>query len=115
MLKIMMEYRRGILFIRLIGILNKKTIEKYKRQVIDKIEKSGIYNVVLNIENLYGIDLKGINTLFYNYECCNKNEGKIFICGLSNNIVSTKIRKNRLLNYFNLISNEINAFNLVRI
>ena len=37
------------------------------------------------------------------------------MCGLSNNIVSSKIRKNRLLNYFTLINNEISAFNLVRI
>lgn len=115
MLKIMMEYRKGILFIRLKGELDKKTIEKYNKQVITKINKSGIYNIVINIEYLKQIDLKGINTLFYNYECCSKNNGKIFMCGLSNNIVSSKIRKNRLLNYFTLINNEISAFNLVRI
>ena len=110
-----MEYRKGILFVRLNGQLDKKTIFKFNKQVISKIEKSGIYNLVLNIENLKEIDLKGINALYYSYELCNLNHGNIFICGTKENDVLKRIKSNRLFNYFKLISNELKAFESVEI
>ncbi len=115
MLRIILEYRKGILFVRLIGDLDKDSVKKFDLQVVGKIKKSGIYNVVFNIEKLKFIDLKGMNYLLYSYELCKNNNGKIFICGLSDNRTSSKIKKNRLLNYLEPIDNEINAFKLVKI
>lgn len=113
--KVIMEFRKGILFVRLKGCLNKKTVGKLERDVIEKIKIGGIRNVVLNIENVKEIDLKGINSLLYTYEVCKNNKGKLLICGLNDNEVASKIRKNRLLKYLILINNELNAFDLVKI
>ncbi len=115
MLKIILEYRKGILFVRLSGDLDRDTTRKFNMQVIEKIKRSGIYNIVFNVEKLSYIDLKGMNYLLYSYELCKKNNGKILICGLSDNRTSNKIRKNRLLNYLENIDNELSAFNLIKI
>ena len=115
MLKIILEYRKGILFVRLNGELDKDTVKKLDRQVINKIKKSGIYNIVFNVERLSYIDLKGMNYLLYSYELCKKNNGKILICGLSENRTSSKIKRNRLLNYLERIDSELNAFNLIQV
>lgn len=115
MLRIVLEYRKGILFIRLIGELDKDTVKRFDRQVIYRIKKSGIYHIVYNVEKLNYIDLKGMNYLLYSYELCKKNNGKILICGLSENRTSSKIKRNRLLNYLERIDDELSAFKLIKI
>ena len=77
MLDINIEFRKGIAFIRLAGILNKTTVGKMNDEVTDMIRDNGIRNVVFNISEIDYIDVKGINTLLYNYELCNQNKGKI--------------------------------------
>ena len=68
MLDIDIEFRKGIVFIRLSGILNKTTVSKLNDEVTDMIRDNGIRNVIFNISEVTYIDIKGINTLFYNYE-----------------------------------------------
>ena len=68
MLDINIEFRKGIAFIRLAGILNKTTVGKMNDEVTDMIRDNGIRNVVFNISEIDYIDVKGINTLLYNYE-----------------------------------------------
>ena len=68
-----MEFRRGILFIRLKGDLNKNTI----KGVIDEDFKY----VVLNLDNMYSIDsysIKYINKIRKNIEY---EDGKLTIAG----------------------------------
>ena len=72
MLDINIEFRKGIAFIRLAGILNKTTVGKMNDEVTDMIRDNGIRNVVFNISEIDYIDVKGINTLLYNYELCNQ-------------------------------------------
>lgn len=115
MLRIILEYRKGILFIRLIGELDKETIKKFDRSVISRIKRSGIYNIVYNIDKLNYIDLKGMNYILYSYELCKKNNGKILICGIKDNRTSAKIKRNHLLNYLEQIDNELSAFKLIQI
>ena len=72
MLDINMECRKGILFIRLGGELTKETVGKLNTEVTELVKEAGIRNIVFNVENLISIDMKGISTLFYNYELCKK-------------------------------------------
>ena len=96
MLKIITEYRQGILFVRLIGQLNKNNIHKFNTKVIDNITSGGICNVVFNVEGLKEIDLKGIHLLLYSYELCKKNDGCTLICG-NNEYIKPRIKKSHIL------------------
>ena len=113
MLKINMEFRKGILFIRLRGELTKKTVNKLNEDVTMLIIKNGIRNIVFNIEDLDLIDIKGINALLYNYEITNNNQGKSMLCGVNNTLVKHRINHSRLLNYMYEASDELTALAII--
>jgi anti-anti-sigma factor len=115
MLKIAMEFRKGILFVRLSGKLTKVESNLFHKQVIGKIEENGIRSVVFNVQALKEIDLKGIHDLYYIYELCKENLGNAFICEIYDSPVFEKIKKNRLLHYFSPIKGELQVFEKVYI
>ena len=97
MLKTSMEFKRGILFIRLKGDLNKNTI----RGVIDRDFKY----IVLNIDDMYSIDSYSIKYLNKIYRLYENNNNKFIICDKFN--VSRK-----LLRDIPKINREYDAFEL---
>ncbi|MEG2322204.1 MAG: anti-sigma factor antagonist [Bacilli bacterium] len=115
MLDINMEFHKGILFVRLIGILNKNTIDKLKNEVTLFIKENGIRNIVFNISNLESIDCYGINALLYNYEICRNNQGKSLLCGLSNTLVKHRIKNSRLLKYMYETADELSAISAINL
>ena len=66
MLESDLEIRKGILFVRLTGILSKSTVGNLEK-VTSLISNNGLNNVVINIEKLDYIDNIGIN--IFNYIC----------------------------------------------
>lgn len=97
MLKTSMEFRRGILFVRLKGDLNKNTI----KGIIDEDFKY----IVLNIDNMYSIDSYSIKYLNKIYKYFEDTDGKMIICDKFN--ISKKLLKN-----IPKIDNEYDAFKL---
>ena len=97
MLKTNMEFRKGILFIRLKGDLNKNTI----RGIIDRDFKY----IVLNIDDMYSIDSYSINYINKLYKKLEDASGKMIICDKFN--VSRK-----LLEDIPKIDKEYDAFKL---
>ena len=95
MLDINMEFRKGILFIRLNGALIKDTVPTLEKEVTSLIKENGIRNVVFNMENLLSIDMNGISSLYSNFELCKNNHGTSILCSLENRLVSVKIRNSR--------------------
>lgn len=112
MLNVGTEFRKGILFVRLKGDLNKNTIYKLNKRVTSVVKESGIRNIVFNFEKLKSIDIKGINTIFYNYELCKKNKGKSLFCG-NNDKIRKKLKSSRLINYVYEISDELAAIKIL--
>ena len=115
MLDINLEFCKGILFIRLKGILNKNTVDKLKNQVNNLVKENGIKNLVFNISNLKSIDYYGINALINNYELCKINNGKSLVCGMNNNFVKHRINNSRLLKYMYETSDELSAVNIINL
>lgn len=112
MLNTILEYRKGILFIRLDGSLTKKTISSIKERLINIIETDNLNNLVINMESLLEIDLKGLNLFFQLYELCKKHQGKLFMCGI-NDKIRTKLKKNKVLHYIKEINTELESFNMI--
>ncbi len=91
-----MEFRKGILFIRLSGILNKDNYDKLNSLIED------FKYIVINIDRLSFIDMYGINSLIEYNEQINNREGKLFICNSNKN--------HSFFNKLICINNEFEAF-----
>ena len=81
MLKVLMEFRKGILFIRLFGILNDNTVDKFNKEVKEVIISSGIMYVVLNISELNDISKTGIKEIKKLRKIILKTGGSFFLFG----------------------------------
>ena len=114
MLNVGTEFRKGILFVRLKGHLNKDTVSKLNKRVTNIVKENGIRNIVFNFTNLKSIDIKGINAIFYNYELCKNNEGMSMFCG-NNEKIKDKLKKSRLINYVYEIKDELNAIRILNL
>lgn len=83
MLDINLEFTKGVLFIRLEGILDNSNIENVKRSVIEILNEGGIRYLVFNLHNLK------INSDYNLFDACDEivklNDGKMLLCGLENN------------------------------
>lgn len=114
MLNIDVEYKRGVLFVRLDGILNKNT-SCILEDVIEKIiNKAGIKYMLLNLEKLYSIDISGIDTIIESYKNFLEPTGKLIVCGYKDTI-KVKIEESMLLNYALYSKDEISVFNIINI
>lgn len=105
MLKINMEYRKGILFIRLKGNLNAFTAPKFIEYAIPIIKDYGIKYVVYNLSELVCLDKCGEDALVLGGEEIKENNGKVLI--VNNSINST-------LEY-DKISSELVALDLLKV
>lgn len=110
-----MEFRKGILFVRLIGVLNKKTVSKLHKEVTELIKDNGVRNIVFNVNELESIDYYGINALLYNYELCRISNGKTLLCGINNTLVKHRLSNSRILNYMYETADELSAINVINI
>lgn len=112
-MQIYTEYRNGILFVRLSGDLNKSNVSKLNDKVTSIVSRVGIRNIVFNVKKLDNIDIKGINSLLYNYEIVKKNGGNIFICG-NNEKINKNLKYGHVFKYIGEITDELCAMNLMK-
>lgn len=105
------EFRKGVLFIRLRGVINKNTYNDYD-EIISMIKDNGIKNVVINLEKVYKMDLKGINLLFYTYEVVKQNKGILMLTNI-NSLIKDRIDKSHILRYVKVIEKEIDSFDKI--
>lgn len=108
-----MEFRKGILFIRLRGDLTRKTIKKLDIEVTNLIKDNGIRNVLFNLSELDNIDIEGIKAIFANYQLCKRNHGQTFLCPSANQQVKRKISNSSLLQHLFVTTNELSAFSII--
>ena len=103
-LNINMEYKSGVLFVRLIGSLNKLTSYKLTDTLIPIITSQGIKNLVYNFDELKSIDEVGNKTLLLGYNAILRNGGNVLV-------VENKFN----IEYFKEVNNELSALNILKI
>lgn len=81
MLKMDIEYNKKILFVKLTGILNKKSSYKINNYLNPVIKKHNIKCLIYNFDDLDGIDISGIDAITASKCLIKNNKGKIFACG----------------------------------
>ena len=104
MLNINTEYRKGVLFIRLIGRVDN---DDYLNKINDLINDFGINYVVLNLDRLNYVSLESIaHIIKYNKKILKKKKC-LLIC-------DSNQRRNRIFkNIIPNINNELDAFSLI--
>lgn len=110
MLNTEIEFKRGILFVRLIGEVNLRTLNTLNINVSDIITKAGIKYMVLNMEKAKVEDNVNFDKSIDDFENDLGTDGKLLICGYTNE--SNLSQKIKVL--YNT-STEINALNLINI
>lgn len=105
MLKVEMEFYKGILFIRLKGILTKRSVMNTKLDSM--LRDIGFYYIVFNIDNIKQIDAYGIRYLISYSNSLKKRYGKAIICQYNVEFLDKFIPK------MEVIKREKEVFNLV--
>lgn len=105
MLDVNYEFRKGILFVRLLGVVNPNNITKLNG-VFNIINQAGIKAVVINLDNIKAIDAYFINYLLSYYDFYIEDDKKMFIC-------SSNCFKNKFEHHIPIIRSEIDAFNVI--
>ena len=106
MVNINYEFRKGIMFIRLLGNLTICNSQKIFVNIINIIKEIGIKLVVINIDNIKAIDAYGIKSILILNDKLRKEHDKMFIC--SNNCFKEKFEHR-----IPIINREIDIFNVI--
>lgn len=105
MLKINMEYRKGILFVRLKGDLTKYTVNSLNKYLIPVINKHGIKYLVYNLKSVTVIDNYGKDSLKKGVLAARLNNGDGLLC-------NTNLTLN---NEFKIVKDELSALSLMEV
>ncbi len=111
MLDIDMEFKHGILIVRLIGILNGDTISLLKSDLEQVIKTNGIKYVLLNLKKLSYIDNYGLEAIKHSYKQIKNNKGKLILCGINKLFNNNQILTEDLYQ----VNEEVTAYEIVNI
>ncbi len=114
MLKINMEFKKGVLFIRLDGSLDNISIDKFNNEVLSLVLNNGLKQIVVNLDKVYNIDEKGIDGLLNLSEIVSSFNGKTTLCSLTNKKVKSLINKINTFNFYES-QNELTALGVMKI
>lgn len=110
MLKVDMEYDKGILYVRLKGVLERKVCYKINNYIVPVVLKHKIKYLVFNLALLQDIDESGMDALLNTKCAVRSNKGKICLCDVSDD-VRLKLKRVRM----KIASNELAANHLINI
>ena len=108
MLRMDMEYKHKILFIRLNGDLKRKNCYKINNYLNPVLAKHKIKVLIVNLAKLKSIDESGINAMLRLKCTMRKNSGIILICHVPSNL--SEVLKSLKLK---VVPNEKSALNLI--
>lgn len=82
-LNIDLEIKQDVLCIRLTGELDHHTAETLRNQITEKMEKSEINHLVMNLEKLSFMDSSGLGVILGRYKQIKLKQGEMVVCSIS--------------------------------
>lgn len=114
MLEINLEFIRGMLFVRLDGVLDEYTYTKLSDCLDTMIHEKGLRYFVINLEYLDKIDENGLQTIIDRYFDVTLHDGKLVICGYHNQFHKS-LEIDNIFEKIEKTSNELGALQLIHI
>ena len=106
MLEINIEFIKGVLVVRLEGLLNNQNVKSVRDNLLDIIKNGGIKYLMFNLTD------SSIEEKIDMFEECNKlikkNKGKMYICGFNHEMESL------ITNTYYTVDNELSILNKIR-
>lgn len=99
MLKVNYEYKGGVLFVRLNGILDSRNIYLLSSSIKQVIKIGGIKYIVINLE-----DVKALNDSYIRFLIDDIKSSEVYLCGYDSSNYNNK-----------LLSREVSVFNYINI
>lgn len=99
MLKVNYEYKGGVLFVRLNGILDSRNIYLLSSSIKQVIKIGGIKYIVINLE-----DVKALNDSYIRFLIDDIKSSEVYLCGYNSSNYNNK-----------LLSREVSVFNYINI
>lgn len=81
-----MEYEKGILYVRLKGVLDRKVCYKINNYIVPVVLKHQVKYLVFNLAMLSDIDESGMDALLNTKCAIRTNKGKICLCEVSDEL-----------------------------
>ena len=110
MLRMDLEFNKGILFVRLDGKLNRNTSYKINNYLVPVILKHKIRYLVYNLYNVDDIDESGIDAILNTKFAIKNNKGLIYLCEANKNL-DKKLHKLHIKK----IANELSVCNIIEV
>lgn len=114
MLGINLEFVRGMLFVRLEGVLDTNTYTKLSDCLDTMIHEKGLKYFVINLEYLETIDEKGIQAIIDRYFDVTLHDGKLVVCGYHQEF-KQNLEINNTFEQIEKTSNELTALKLINL
>lgn len=115
MLDINMEFRKGILFVRLGGDFSGKNCSLLDKSLQKLVSNNNVRFITFNVSELTNIDSNGINTILkYNNDLL-RLSGQALICCLDNEKIKNKVQNSIIPYYMFEIRDELAAINYINL
>ena len=114
MLEINLEFVRGMLFVRLTGVLDSNTYTKLSDCLDTMIHEKGLKYFVINLEHLDCIDENGLQAIIDRYFDVVLHDGKLVVCGY-NNQFKQDLEIDNIFKQIEKTNNELGALKLINL
>lgn len=92
------EYRKGVLYIRIKGLLVGKRVREFEEEVIPIALGMNAKYITVNMSSVDMLDNKGIESLIKLSSIANNNQGKLVICEI-NELIKQKVFNSDVFDY----------------
>ncbi len=108
------DYKKGVLFIRLNGVLVGNKINKFESEVIPIVLGLGSRYVTLNLFKLELIDRRGIESIIKISNIVSRHDGKLAICEVSESI-KQNFKNSDIYDYCFRTKNELTSLGVFKV
>lgn len=108
------EFKKGVLFVRIKGILVGNKVKKFEEEVIPIILGLEARNVTVNLYDVSLIDKRGINSIIKMSTLVNKNAGKVAVCEI-NDSIKDNVMNSDVFDYCFKTKNELTSLGVFSI
>lgn len=113
MLDIDMEFRKGILFVRLCGSFSIESCIQLDKKLEQLVSDNNVRFITFNVAGLNYIDIAGINTILKYNSALSRIKGRAIICGVDNRLVKLRLHNSKVVYSLFETTDELGAINYI--